>query len=58
MPLKKGGQDQSCPSSNDNETNKDTNEAGEFDPDDEDCDEEDDDWINDIGLHSNLRTKL
>lgn len=28
------------------------------DPDDEDGDEEDDEWINDIGIHSNLRSKL
>ena len=31
---------------------------GDADPDTEDGDEEDDEWINDIGLHSNLRSKL
>lgn len=57
MPLKKSGQDQ--PNSvNDDDKTKETTHVEEMDPEDEDCDEDDDDWINDIGLHSNLRSKL
>ena len=57
MPLKKSGQDQTNPVNNDeDDETKETDKVGELD--DEDCDEDDDDWINDIGLHSNLRSKL
>lgn len=57
MPLKKSGQDQPNPVNDDDDAKESTLVEG-MDPDDEDCDEDDDDWINDIGLHSNLRSKL
>ncbi|XP_046461627.1 protein downstream neighbor of son homolog [Daphnia pulex] len=57
MPLKKSGQDQTNPVNNDeDDETKEADKVGDLD--DEDCDEDDADWINDIGLHSNLRSKL
>lgn len=58
MPLKKSGQDQTNPVNNDeDDETKETDKVCDL-LDDEDCDEDDADWINDIGLHSNLRSKL
>ncbi|KAI9561002.1 hypothetical protein GHT06_011958 [Daphnia sinensis] len=58
MPLKKSGQDQqNCTMNNDEDDEiKDADKIDDLG--DEDCDEDDTDWINDIGLHSNLRSKL
>ena len=57
MPLKKIGQDQTNPVNNDeDDETKETDKVGDLD--DEVCEDDDDDWINDIGLHSNLRSKL
>lgn len=56
MPLKKH-QDQTNPASEDSET-KEADAVSEMDPDDDEGEEDDEDWINDIGLHSNLRSKL
>lgn len=57
MPLKKT-QDQTTPVNEDSEIKGSDDAAGEMDPDEEDGEDDDEDWINDIGLHSNLRSKL
>nr|SVE73674.1 EOG090X09DI [Daphnia atkinsoni] len=58
MPLKKSGQDQQIATANNDEDDE-IKDADKIDDlGDEDCDEDDTDWINDIGLHSNLRSKL
>nr|CAG4649496.1 EOG090X09DI [Scapholeberis mucronata]SVE93736.1 EOG090X09DI [Scapholeberis mucronata] len=57
MPLKKN-QDQTTPVNEDSEIKGSDDAVGEIDPDEEDGEDDDEDWINDIGLHSNLRSKL
>nr|SVE75244.1 EOG090X09DI [Daphnia dolichocephala] len=58
MPLKKNSQDQPNPAMNKDEDDEIKATDKIDDLDDDDYDEDDTDWINDIGLHSNLRSKL